>query len=257
MSGSFSTTFSGERRDDKSEPEHFERASPKLSLAVRKRVSERRRREEIHTSFKTLEAVLSSCRGEEIIRGKKWDREKIVHGATEHITEQEQRLGILRAELAKISATVEDVRNEKVELRADKLYLSEELEKLKEENKRLRQDNKILRQPMNREHWGGPDMTGFQAPEPIPMYQVAPPPQAGAIEEHENVDAQPCGAELPSKSVNTIVGTRLMAALSSDGTDGENDVVETRQNVPDNEPMAGSSIGEHPMCFASSYRLAN
>uniref|UniRef100_A0A7S2ZKT8 Uncharacterized protein n=1 Tax=Rhodosorus marinus TaxID=101924 RepID=A0A7S2ZKT8_9RHOD len=102
-------------------------------------------------SFKTLEAVLSSCRGEEIIRGKKWDREKIVHGATEHITEQEQRLGILRAELAKISATVEDVRNEKVELRADKLYLSEELEKLKEENKRLRQDNKILRQPMNRE----------------------------------------------------------------------------------------------------------
>ncbi|KAJ8906850.1 hypothetical protein NDN08_003334 [Rhodosorus marinus] len=183
-----STTPGREESDDFNSRKYPPPPPEKPSLSIRKRDSERRRREEIHTSFKKLEDVLCRSRGEDVIHGRKWDREKIVHGATEHIKEQEERLASLRSELSKIAAQVDDIRSEKVELRADKLYLKEELEKLQEENQRLRHDNKILIQSMNKEqHWPSPDMTDFQAPEPATMYEVAPPqepvshPQPGSV----------------------------------------------------------------------------
>mmetsp|Transcript_20526 Transcript_20526/g.29773 ORF Transcript_20526/g.29773 Transcript_20526/m.29773 type:complete len:254 (-) Transcript_20526:335-1096(-) len=176
-----STTPGRDESDDFNSKKNPPPQREKPSLSIRRRDSERRRREEIHTSFKKLEDVLSRSRGEDVIHGRKWDREKIVHGATEHIKEQEERLASLRSELSKIAAQVDDIRSEKVELRADKLYLKEELEKLQEENQRLRHDNRILIQSMNKEqHWPAPDMTDFQAPEPATMYEVAPPPEPGS-----------------------------------------------------------------------------
>mmetsp|Transcript_14118 Transcript_14118/g.20537 ORF Transcript_14118/g.20537 Transcript_14118/m.20537 type:complete len:85 (-) Transcript_14118:368-622(-) len=67
-------------------------------------------------------------------------------------------------------------------------------------------------------------MTGFQAPEPIPMYQVAPPPQAGAIEEPESMDGQPRGAEMPPK------GVRIDQELLAMQTDAQNASQEQVEN---------------------------
>lgn len=102
-------------------------------------------------SFKDLEGLLSEARGEKLIKGRKWDKEKIVYGAVEHIQSQEARLKSVRQELEQLETILMELRGEKVELRADKVYLKDELEKLREENRRLRSDNLVLREAMSKQ----------------------------------------------------------------------------------------------------------
>eukprot|EP00188_Purpureofilum_apyrenoidigerum_P004404 Plantae.Rhodophyta-Purpureofilum_apyrenoidigerum.ctg49688.p1 GENE.Plantae.Rhodophyta-Purpureofilum_apyrenoidigerum.ctg49688~~Plantae.Rhodophyta-Purpureofilum_apyrenoidigerum.ctg49688.p1 ORF type:complete len:276 (-),score=65.40 Plantae.Rhodophyta-Purpureofilum_apyrenoidigerum.ctg49688:57-839(-) len=143
-------------------------------LSDRKRASERRRREEIHASFKDLERLLTETRGEEVIKGRKWDKEKIVNGASEHIRHQETRITTIHGELEQMGKELDELRSEKVELRADKTYLKEELVKLREENSRLRNDNITLWQAIRNKDWHAQPQPVLRAPEPVAMYQLAP-----------------------------------------------------------------------------------
>lgn len=101
--------------------------------------------------FKDLEELLTQVRGEEVIKGRKWDKERIVFTATEFIREQKARMNSIQTEVKQIETEVDDLRNEKLELRADKSYLKDELAKLREENKRLKKDNITLWQSMRKE----------------------------------------------------------------------------------------------------------
>ena len=91
-------------------------------------------------SVKALHDVLESTAGGSDAKSTaKFDVERTITGAMEHIAHQEAEIAKLEVELRSIRAEMNDLQNEKLEFRRDKAYLKAHIDRLNDDNRKLKE----------------------------------------------------------------------------------------------------------------------
>mmetsp|Transcript_5621 Transcript_5621/g.16732 ORF Transcript_5621/g.16732 Transcript_5621/m.16732 type:complete len:282 (+) Transcript_5621:67-912(+) len=109
-----------------------------LSLPVRKREREKRRRELMNSRFSELALILPRT------TNGKTDKETILAEAVENARRQNNSILELNMQNQALKSEIEELRAEKSEIRADKQYVRNELESAREEMRNLRSDHAAL-----------------------------------------------------------------------------------------------------------------